>query len=137
MRAFIAEWQIADGEIAIPLAGSFLDDLALRLGPGAQATSEDEVLVEGTITWARFDERNGLLESVIAAERFSVLTQDPATLEDPVPAVGTPVRRAGRLHSVGSYEVDAFGLPDVRQSWLVLAAERVGLDDLMVELEPR
>ncbi|MDX6254632.1 MAG: hypothetical protein QOJ11_966 [Frankiales bacterium] len=92
--------------------------------------------MEGAITWARFDDRNGLLESVITADRFKVLTRAPATPADPVPTLGTSVRQAGRLYSVGSYEFDAFRLPDVRQSWLVLAAEQVGPDNVMVDVEP-
>jgi hypothetical protein len=134
MRARIAEWQIADGDVETPVAGSVLEGLALRLHTTGHA-GEDEVVVEGTITWARFDERNGLLESVITADRFKVLTQARATPADPVPTLGTLVRQAGRLHSVGSYEFDSFRLPDVTQSWLVLAAQQ-GPDDYMVDVDP-
>jgi hypothetical protein len=135
LRARIAGWQIVDGDVETPVAGSVLEGCALRLHTTGHA-GEDEVVVEGTITWARFDERNGLLESVITADRFTVLAQAPATPADPLPRLGTPVRQAGRLHSIGSYEFDAFGLPDVTQSWLVLAGEKVERDDFMVDVEP-
>jgi hypothetical protein len=136
VRARIAGWQIADGEIEAPVPGSVLDRVALRLSQAAQDSSDHLAVIEGTISWARFDDENGFMETVVAAEGFNVLTQEPATAADPVPAIGTSVRRTGRLHSVGSYEFDAFGLPDVTQAWMVLAVEPVGIDDFMVDIDP-
>jgi hypothetical protein len=136
VRAQIAGWQIADGEIQVPTPGLVLRRVALRLRQAAEGSSDDLTLIEGTIAWARFDDRNGLAESVIAAEGFEVLTQEAATAADPGPEIGRAVRLAGHLYSVGSYEFEAFGLPDVAQDWTVTTVERVGVDDFMVDLNP-
>ncbi|MEN0130867.1 MAG: hypothetical protein AAGC49_15630 [Brevundimonas sp.] len=135
MRAIISGWMIADGEVADPVAGKIVKDLALRLYPAPDASAVDRVVVDGATTWSRVDYHNGLVESVIAADRCRLLWE-ASTADESLPAIGSVVRQAGTLHSVGAYEFEYFGIPDVRQSWLVLQVERVGVDDRMVELEP-
>lgn len=137
MQARINGWIIADRELARPVSGEVLSGLALRLNTRLWDSYWEATELEGTLAWVRFDPLNGLLETVIDATDFRVLTEDPAEAEDPLPEVGARVRRVGYLSSVGPYEFHTFGLPDVSQDWRILSVrELTPPDDLVVDLEP-
>jgi len=137
VRAIIDGSQIGDGDIGVPVLGRPLMGLALRFSADDAASADDLAVVEGFVSWSRYDAMNGDLETVITCDRFKVLTRSPASQDDPVPAPGTPIRQLGRLRSVWTYEFEAFALPDVSQQWKVLSAERFGrFGHYRVEIEP-
>jgi RNAse (barnase) inhibitor barstar len=150
MQVLIRGWMLVDGDLSYPVPGEVLSGLALRLSSDSSYPEQQAVVVEGTIRWANFDPNalryvplprsqrgNGVMETVVEATGFKVLTYEECSAEEPVPEVGARARREGYLSSAALYEFEAFGLPDVSQNWLVLSVrELTPPDDLLVELEP-
>jgi len=136
VQALILGWIIADGELATPVPGETLNGLALRLMRDVTDPGWEPVVVQGVTTWARADPDNHVVESVIETPGFRVLTQVPGSHVSVVPEVGARVECTGHLISVGAYEFESFGLPDVSQGWRVLAVRPAGIDDVVADLEP-
>ena len=137
MQAMINGWIIGDGELAMPVAGAVLSGLGLRLTSDVWSPRWDAVVVEGTVTRARFSRLAALVETVIESHGFRVLTQEAATGTDRLPEVGGHARCEGYLTSVHPYEFVDFALPDVSQDWRVISVrDRGRSDDLVVEVEP-
>lgn len=122
LHALLSDYIVADGDVEEPTVAAVLRGLGLRLIPrrtSAPATSE---VVDGTVEWLRYDEDNQVFESVVDAGRFRVLTQIEG--RGPGWSVGSSVRVEGLLVSVGPYEFEAFGLPDIRQDWFVVSTQK-------------
>lgn len=135
LHAQLNDYIVADGDVEEPTAGAVLRGLALRLIPRrtrALATSE---VVDGAVEWARYDEDNQFFESVVNAGRFRLLTQVEG--RGPGWSIGSSVRVEGFLVSVGPYEFEAFGLPDVRQDWFVVSTQKdASGSDYALEIRP-
>lgn len=91
--------------------------------------------MSGTVTWARIDHANGLVESVVDLGFFPLLTQDDIGARDW--QVGLPICIDGLVVSVGPYEFDAFDLPDIRRDWLVVSSRCEELSgNYVLEVQP-
>lgn len=130
-------WILADRELDEPVPGTTLRGLGVRLCSDGDDECEQTGL-SGAVRWARFDALNNLVETVVESSGLVVVTQAPGSANTPVPDPGSRFECFGHLHSVGLYEFEDFGLPDVRMDWRVLAVRPVSGDgdDLIVDLEP-
>ncbi|WP_157071335.1 hypothetical protein [Curtobacterium ammoniigenes] len=137
LHALLSDYIIADGDVEQPVVGAVLHRLALRVDShdqsrGSQRTPE---LVTGVVTWARYNRANNLFEAVVDAGVYRVLTEVKG--RGPGWSVGSVVDVQGVLVSVGPYEFEAFGLPDVRQDWLVVSSHQEELGDgYELEIQP-
>ncbi|MGQ0845683.1 MAG: hypothetical protein ACT4QF_16295 [Sporichthyaceae bacterium] len=137
-QVLIQGWLIADGDVEEPVPGRMIHGLAVRLTKDSYKVQRDPIEFGGVVEWVRGDSANGLVETVIAANGLRLLTSEPSASADSLPAIGAQVSVVGYLTSVGQYEFEAFGLPDVSGSWRVLAVRPAspGNDSVVADLEP-
>jgi hypothetical protein len=123
----IVFFDIVMDDLAEPVPGELLSGLALEIVPSrfAQGAVHDLVVIDGTISWARFDSMSSVFEMVVDAEGFRLLTRvwNPANHE--FPRVGGEVSVEGYLCGIREYEFEAFGLPQISQDWLVDSAAQL------------
>lgn len=133
----VSGWIIADGDLDEPVEGMILRGLGVRLEPGVSDDGCERTRLSGAVRWARIDSLNGLVETLVESSGVGVLTQSPGSADTALPDLGSRRECSGYLHSIGLYEFEDFGLPDVRMDWRVFAVGPVSEgDDLIVDLEP-
>lgn len=126
---------VYDGEVERPVTGERLTGLGLRLDERDWAEVGRPVTVTGVVRWVRDDGQTS--EAVVECDGFSVLVTTPTGRPAPG-AVGGTVRVRGHLTSIGPYEFDEFGLPDVTRDWIVRSVEVTAepMLDFLVEIDP-
>jgi hypothetical protein len=133
VRIHIPDDVVIDDEIPEPLPGVDIPLMAVRLGWTWAADGRDEAY-DGVVEWSRADNLNRLFETVFATSTFKALTQD--TAKGRLPEVGDRITLRGTLSCVRSYELEAFGLPDIRRPWRVTALLAQDRDGYVIEAEP-
>jgi len=124
---------VVDDEIREPLPGVDIPLMGVQLGWMWTADGRDESF-EGVVEWSRVDDLDGLVETVLAISTFKALTREAATTR--IPEKGDKVTLRGSLSCMRSYEFEDSDLPDIRQSWRVVALLSQDRAGYVIEAEP-
>lgn len=135
MRVFIPGDVIVDGDIAIPLVGAVIPAMGVCLLTDGIVGDDRASLVEGVVTWSRFDARSGLTEAVVTTDTCAMLTRANST-GGTEPEVGATISVRGDAICVRTYEFEAFQLPDVSQAWRISEVIGSDIDGYLVDVDP-
>jgi hypothetical protein len=108
---------VADGDLEEPRAGQLLTGLGLRLVPRV-STSTGEIgsreTIAGIVRWVEETKPSATRDVSVDAGEFRVIAQTDRPAD--AVTVGSTVEMDGVLLSIGPYEFEECGTPDVRQS---------------------